>query len=100
MEQYKLTRKAVEDLSMIWKYTCETWSEKQADKYYHFLIDTCEEIAQNPNQGKKYPNISEQQLGFKAGRHILFYKKTDPTEVIIIRILHEQMDLENRIIEK
>ena len=38
-------RKAVEDLSMIWNYTYETWSEKQADIYYHLLIDSCEEIA-------------------------------------------------------
>ena len=30
----------------------------------------------------------------------IFYRKMDETEVEITRILHEQMDLKNRIIEK
>ena len=38
MPNYKLTCKAVADLSKIWKYTFEVWSEKQADKYYNGLI--------------------------------------------------------------
>jgi toxin ParE1/3/4 len=33
MAAYKLTNKAVEDLSEIWDYTFEVRSEKQADKY-------------------------------------------------------------------
>ena len=34
MAKYRFTRKAVEDLSDIWHYTLETWSQKQADRYY------------------------------------------------------------------
>ena len=41
MAEYKLTNKAVEDLSKIWDYTFEIWSEKQADKYYGELISDC-----------------------------------------------------------
>ena len=37
MAEYKLTNKAVEDLSKIWDYTFEVWSENQADKYYDEL---------------------------------------------------------------
>ena len=33
MAKYSLTRKAVEDLSKIWNYTFDTWSENQADTY-------------------------------------------------------------------
>lgn len=33
MASYVLTNKAVEDLSSIWEYTFDTWSERQADKY-------------------------------------------------------------------
>lgn len=33
MPKYILTNKAVEDLSTIWNYTFEVWSETQADKY-------------------------------------------------------------------
>lgn len=32
MAKYLLTNKAAEDLSGIWNYTFEAWSEKQADE--------------------------------------------------------------------
>ena len=34
MAKHKLTNKAVEDLTEIWNYTYDKWSEYQADKYY------------------------------------------------------------------
>ena len=71
MAEFKLTNKAVEDLSKIWDYTFEVWSEQQADKYYDGLISNCEEIAENPELGKNYNGISKQLLGMKTNRHIL-----------------------------
>ena len=100
MASYKLTNKAVEDLTQIWNYTFDKWSENQADKYYLMLLENCNEIALNPGSGKKYSVIAEDLLVFKAGRHIIFYRKMEENVVEITRILHEQMDLKNRIIEK
>jgi len=45
MVKFKLTNKAVVDLTLIWNYTCDEWSESQADKYYQIPLDNCEEIA-------------------------------------------------------
>lgn len=39
MAKYSLTNKAVEDLSDIWNYTFDHWSERQADIYYQMLIE-------------------------------------------------------------
>lgn len=97
MAEYKLTNKAVEDLSKIWDYTFEVWSEQQADKYYDGLIFSCQEIAENPDLGKNYEGISEQLLGMKANRHIIFYRTLSRDYVEITRILHERMDLKKRI---
>ena len=99
MAEYKLTNKAVEDLSKIWDYTFEVWSEKQADKYYDGLISNCEEIAESPDLGKNYEGISKQLLGVKANRHIIFYRTLDKNYVEITRILFERMDLKKRITE-
>ncbi len=74
MAEYFLTNKAVEDLSKIWDYTYEVWSESQADKYYDMLIDFCKEISEQPDKGKIYKEIDTNILGFKAGKHIIFYK--------------------------
>ena len=54
MAKYTLTKKAVEDLSKIWDYTFEVWSENQADSYYELLIKTCREIAKYPSIGEAY----------------------------------------------
>lgn len=99
MASYTLTNKAVLDLSAIWEYTVNTWSEKQADKYYFMLLDTCQDLADGKVSGKSYPEIHAEILGFRAGQHLLFYRKLSNGHVEITRILHAQMDLKNRILE-
>ncbi len=100
MAKYKLTNKAVDDLTQIWNYTFDKWSESQADKYYNLLLDTCADIANNTNLGKIYSGVIDNLLGFKVGRHIIFYRLIEKNEIEITRILHEQMDLKNRIKDK
>ena len=96
MAKFKLTNKAVEDLSAIWQYTCDTWSERQADKYYLLLIKSCEELAASPKLGKSYNEIALGILGFLAYRHLIFFRKISDKEIEVIRILHGQMDLKNK----
>ncbi len=99
MAEYVLTNKAVADLNEIWQYTLENWSEKQADKYYKMLLDSCQEIANNPGLGKNYSGIKTELFGLKANRHIIFYRKLNANLIEITRILHERMDLKTRISE-
>ena len=99
MARYILTNKAVADLSNIWNYTYSKWSEDQADNYYHMLLDTCRQIADNPDLGKDYSIVFDKLSGFRAGRHIIFYHSIDRDEIEVVRILHEQMDLGNRLQE-
>ena len=74
MAKFFLTNKAVEDLSSIWNYTIKKWSEEQADKYYEFLLDSCQEVAENPNLGKEYDQVTNGLLGIRANRHIIFFR--------------------------
>lgn len=99
MAKYVLTNKAVEDLSSIWDYTYEVWSENQADKYYELIISAFEEVAERPDLGKSYEKISKKILGIKVGKHIVFYRTLALKEVEIVRVLHARMDLKNRLIE-
>ena len=62
MAKYELTNKAVEDLTGIWEYTIEKWSEHQADIYYNLLIDSCQEIANNPDLGKNYEILNWKKM--------------------------------------
>jgi toxin ParE1/3/4 len=99
MADYILTNKAVEDLSKIWEYTFEAWSETQADRYYHMLIDACQELADEKVGGKVYPDVMQDIAGFKVGLHIIFYRKIKGNKIEIARILHNRMDLKNRMQE-
>ncbi len=99
MAKYILTNKAVDDLAQIWNYTVDKWSESQADKYYEMLITNCEKISENPELGKRYDGITQNLLGLRTIRHIIFYRVIDAENIEIFRILHESMDLKCRIVE-
>ena len=74
MADYVLTNKAVEDLSNIWNYTFDVWSERQIDKYYNWLLETCQELAEANVSGKHYPEIDKVIFGFRIGQHMIFYQ--------------------------
>lgn len=99
MAKYFLTNKAVEDLSKIWEYTYEVWSESQADKYYELLTNSFQEIVQNPDLGKNYDEIDKTIFGLCVGKHIVFYRLTQAEDLEILRILHQRMDLKNKMNE-
>lgn len=99
MAKYFLSNKAVQDLSDIWNYTYDEWSETQADKYYQELINSCKIIADNPSIGRKYSEIDLGILGYLINKHIIFYRLLKANEIEVIRILHSSMDLKNRIKE-
>lgn len=97
MGNYLLSKKAIEDLSGIWDYTYETWSEHQADLYYSKILTACQKLANGLIKGKPYKEVSAEILGYKIGRHLIFYRISKSNTIEIARILHGQMDLKNRI---
>ena len=99
MPKFHLSNKAVDDLAEIWEYTFDEWSEQQADHYYQFLLDICQELAKNPTSGKNYYEIKSNLLGYLANKHIIFYQVISESEIEVIRILHGSMDLKSRIKE-
>ena len=99
MVKISFRQKANEDLNNIWNYTYENWSENQADKYYATIKFTCKEIGENPELGKIYNGVSQNLLAIKIEKHIIFYTSVSENEIEIVRILHERMDLKNRLTE-
>ncbi len=97
MGKYHLTNLAVQDLSDIWNYTYDNWTERQADNYHEQLVNAFESIATDNVQGRNYEGIKKNLFGFKMNRHIVFYRVISNELVEITRILHERMDLKNRL---
>ena len=96
---YRISQKAVEDLEKIWNYTFDKWSPEQADRYYELIIDEIEFISNNFMTGKSMEHIRK---GYRASiikSHLVFFRMAKDNVVEIIRILHQRMDIENRINE-
>lgn len=97
MAGYVLSNKAVEDLSEIWSYTREAWSEHQADAHFMMLLDTCRDLADGKVAGRSYQVIQLDVSGFRIGHHIVFYRGMGEGEIEITKILHSRMDLKSRM---
>jgi toxin ParE1/3/4 len=96
MARYFLTQKAIDDLSAIWEYTFETWSEHQADSYYFALVEDCQKLADRSYLGRNYHEIRADVFGYKSSEHLIFYRKMDQSNIEVIRILHARMDLKKK----
>ncbi len=96
---YFISGKANQDIENIWLYTYETWSLEQTDRYYNLILDEIEFIAKNFESGKPVDYIKKGYRASSVKSHIIFYKKSSRNIVEIIRVLHQKMDIENRIDE-
>ena len=98
--KYKISKQAEIDLENIWLYTFEEWSQVQADYYYDLIIDEIEYISENPKSGKDYNEVRKGYFRSRVKSHFIFYKINLKEEKIeIIRILHQQMDVDSHINE-
>ncbi|RYU92146.1 type II toxin-antitoxin system RelE/ParE family toxin [Mucilaginibacter terrigena] len=96
--KYKISKEALKDLENIWIYTFENWSVEQADRYYGLLIDEIEYVSENPQSGKDYGHIREGYFRTRVKSHFIFYRANLKANVIeIIRVLHQQMDIDERL---
>ncbi|MEP7255812.1 MAG: type II toxin-antitoxin system RelE/ParE family toxin [Ferruginibacter sp.] len=94
--QYIISKKALTDLEEIWLYTVEKWSVDQANRYYTLIFDEINFICKNIDAGKSMEHVRKGYRASKVKFHLIFYRILN-NRVEIIRILHERMDIENRL---
>jgi len=98
--KYRIREKAIEDLEKIWLYTYRKWSLEQADRYHNLIINEIEFIVKNFNLNRYAGHIRTDYRTSKVKSHLIFYKKTSDEIIEIVRILHQNMDIENRLKDK
>ena len=97
MAEYIINEKALEDLNNIWIYTAENWSVEQADRYYNLIINEVEFASENYETLKDFGNVRKDYRYSKVKSHLIFCKKIGNEQMEVVRILHEKMDVKNRI---
>lgn len=96
--KYKISLLANQDLENIWLYIFEEWSIEQADRYLNLIMDEIEYVAQMPESSFDFSSVRKGYYRTKIKSHLIFYRIDKKNEIVeIIRILHQRMDIENRL---
>ncbi|EJB01968.1 plasmid stabilization system protein [Rhizobium leguminosarum bv. trifolii WSM597] len=80
------------DIDRIWDYTATSWNVDQAERYIQDIRDACHELA----QGTRMSRPSDIRKGYSkvsVGSHFLYFKSNDASQIIVVRILHQRMDV-------
>jgi toxin ParE1/3/4 len=93
MAGYWLRECAKADLGAIWRHTAKNWGTKQADRYYHDLLELFQELTIHPELGRRRDEVMPGTRSFPQGRHVVFYTATD-SGIEIIGIPHQSEDLD------
>jgi toxin ParE1/3/4 len=89
MLELRLRWLAQRDLDRIWDYTCERWSEAQAERYFAQMRAAIERLRSAPQLGRAMDGTPFWRRS--CGSHFIFYH-ADATTLEIVRILHQSMD--------
>lgn len=96
--RYRLSKSAETDPVEIWDYTARTWGEAQAAKYLKKLEARFLDLADEPSKGRPRHDVGLEYLSYHEARHLIFYRPHEKG-IVIARILHERMDLAERLEE-
>lgn len=98
MLKLSVTPKAESDLTGIWLYTCEEWGVDEADEYLDQLEAGMQQLLNHPSLGTNYTHVLPGYRRLQIEHHAVFYKVIEP-EVLVIRVLHEDMDAPQRLLD-
>jgi toxin ParE1/3/4 len=96
MPSATLSPRAEEDVREIWRYTRETWSERQAQAYVDDLFDMMEALAVEPSRGRAADELGAGLRKQSRASRVIFYRTTQDG-VLIVRVLHTRMDAAARL---
>ena len=96
MPKFTLTGKAKSDLKDIARFTQKRWGREQRNKYLASLDDSFRRLAENPSIGKDCSEVKEGYHKFPTGSHVIYYHCPEKSQLQIVRVLHESMDVERQ----
>lgn len=95
--KYRISKQALEDIDTIWLYTLENWSLNHANHYYRLIYHEIEFIIEDFESGKDIGKIKPGYRQTKIKSHLIIYKMADDRVIEIVRVLHQMMDIPNRL---
>lgn len=88
---YRLAPRALDDLEEVWRFSAESWSIEQADRYIDALAQVFEALATMPNLAREYREFNPPVRIFAHESHVIIYK-AEATHVVVLRVLGGRQD--------
>ena len=100
MPNFSLTEAAKSDLKNIARFTQKRWGRDQRNHYLKTLDDCFHQLSNNPNMGKVCGEIRPGYYKLPTGRHIVYYRSKSNESIEIVRVLHENMDVDTQFLKE
>ena len=94
--KYLVRPEAEQDLKGIGRYTRRAWGRQQARKYLRALHQKMQRLAANPNLGGMRDDVGAGYRSALVGHHLVFYRTTGD-DIVVVRVLHESMDVRHHL---
>src|SRR5690606_14557056 len=95
--KYVISAKAQADIKSIAKYTIRTFGKTQSLKYAQGLKEVLQELASNPELGRRYLAVKNQMLIlYRYKSHMIFYY-IDDKGIFVVRVLGGKMYFPNHL---
>ena len=100
MPNFSLTEAAKSDLKRIARFTQKRWGREQRNHYLKTLNDCFRQLSSNPNMGKVCGEIRPGYHKFLTGSHVVYYRSKPNEQIEIVRVLHENMDVNTQFLKE
>jgi toxin ParE1/3/4 len=88
----RFTPEADDDYESISLYTWQTWGEKQAADYETKIVMALESLRDHPLLGQPRDDLFPGCRRIRVDQHAIYYYQPQPTEIVVLRILHGRRD--------
>ena len=96
MGRYVFSKKAEKDLIEIYRYGFLNHGEQQADFYTEALKQKCQFLADNPFLYRERNEFTPPVRMYHHKKHLIIYA-VETDHILIVRILHERMNVEKHL---
>lgn len=96
MKLVRLANAARQDIEEIARYTAQEWGAMRKQAYLDALLECFKRLRRFPDLGTPRDDIASGYRSVQVGHHVAFYRQTD-SDVVIMRVLHERMDMHRRV---
>jgi len=99
MKRFVLSEEAAADIDGILDYTYARFGAAQAESYYDSLRRCFRMLAENPAIGRLRTAVQPPLRSHHHRKHVVFYDSLEE-HILIVRVLHERMDIERHLREE